>query len=68
LLRELLGSKPVTVFVGDKNQMEALWQLRRQGHIITMSAPYVDEIEDDFGQVIQRSDPLISLTYKQTNL
>lgn len=68
LLRELLANGPVSGFVGDKNEMEALFQLRRQGHIITMSAPYVDEIEDDFGQVIQRSDPLISLTYKQTNL
>lgn len=68
LLRELLANAPVSGFVGDKNEMEALFQLRRQGHIIMVSAPYVDEIEDDFGQVIQRSDPLISLTYKKTNL
>ena len=68
LLRELLGSNPVTVFVNDRNQMEALFQLRRQGHIIIVNAPHVDEIEDDFGQVIQRSDPLIFLTYKKTNL
>jgi hypothetical protein len=68
LLIELLASDSVTVFVGDKKQMETLFQLRKQGHIITVSAPYVDEIEDDFGEVIQRGDPLVSLTYKQTNL
>ncbi len=68
MLRELLASDPMTVFVGDKNQVEALWQLRKQGHIITVSAPYVDEVEDDLGEVIQRSDPLVSLTYKQTVL
>ena len=68
LLRELLANAPVSVFVGDKNQMEALRQLRKQGHIITVSAPYADEIEDDYGTVIQRSEPLVALTYKQTEI
>jgi hypothetical protein len=66
LLRELLASGPVSVFVGDKNQMEALRQLRKQGHIIIVSAPYADEIEDPYGTVIQRSEPLVDLTYLQT--
>jgi hypothetical protein len=68
LLRGLLASSTVSVFVGDKNQMEALRQLRKQGHIITVSAPYADEIEDVYGAVIQRSAPLVALTYKQTEL
>jgi len=68
LLLELLASDTVKVFVSDRDQIEALRQLRKQGHIITVSPPYVAEIEDDFGEVIQRSEPLVSLTYKQTNL
>lgn len=68
LLRELLASGSVMVFADDKKQIEALRQLRKQGHIITVSAPYVDEIEDDYGDVIQRSEPQVSLTYNQTEL
>ena len=68
LLRELLASGSVTVFADDKKQIEALYQLRKQGHQITVSAPYVDVIEDDYGYVIQRSEPLVRFTYEKTNL
>jgi|GEM_PF-5870131 len=68
LLRALLAGDSVIAFVGDKNQVEALYQLRKLGHMITISAPYVDVIEDDYGDVIQRSEPLVTLTYEETNL